>query len=1124
MGIRSLTSIFRSVALLGALLTPCLLVAADKDPNTSGSGGNWLIKVAPGSDAEETALAAGAVYIGPLKGVDGYHRVRFFRDLASKPDEADWKEQVFQQLAARPEIETFEEDILIVSYPKVFNPADPLFPDQWHLENAGQSGGVPFADARVRPAWDRGLSGEGVVIAIVDEGTQYTHPDLQGNYLSGSGYDYNDDDFDPSPSGINDQHGTAVAGISLADANGIGGLGIAYDAKLVPLRLIAGPYALGEEAEALSYRSGDGSEENVYRKGFSVDIYNNSWGPSDDFGVRYADSSTVLKDALRANSSNGRGGLGNIYVWAAGNGGLNGDNSNYDGYNSLPWTISVGAVGDDNIRSGYSEPGANLLVVAPSGGRGGGILTTDNTGFSGYAPGDEYEDFSGTSAAAPMVSGVVALMLEHRPDLNWRDVQQILALTATPVDFSNPDWSTNAAGLWVNHEYGFGRVDADAATQLATVWPSLGTLISRTGSQTVQRSLFTGIAQESTIAVASSYEVQFVRVTLRLNHSDWGDIRVVLESPSGTQSVLAEPHANANGQGLPGQWTYLSTRHLGEPANGNWKLIVTDDGTGGTGSWTSWSIDVMGHDTAFRDNSHPTGDDLFIETTDFPMEIDILDGLTDPDGDSLEILAVAYPQFSTLRELENGRFSFNMGESKNGWDSFGVLVGDGKGGVLRRMVEVLDPRPVAVNDLYPVTAGATLDLPILSNDRDPDGDPLRILSVTGPNSQFATILETGVVRYTVPLDFTGVARLKYELTDDSDGQSAGWITLVVQDSPELAIQFDGEDDYLRVPPTFQIGMTDNFTAEAWIYPETFGEYVTGFGRIFDRDTFVFFLNGFDHSFYNDRSLVLYVITSDGRAFAINSFPLTINLNRWQHVAVTYNSSDSQPVRMYVDGSQVAVDYPTEVSTTRPSLPISDNRNSPLFIGESDNGARAFNGRMTEFRIWNRVLPASTIADLHDQRLTGSETGLQLYLPLDQTLDSFAVSTGSFKGQVDIFEAQRVPLTLPWNELENHYKLLSDYGNGWWTDRTLGWLYGDAFPWIYTLSLGWAFTGHGTGSNTYFLYPTANNWGWLQTSGSFYPWFYRTGGDSWLWYLEGSALFYDTASSQWVGLTDDLPSN
>ena len=1115
MGPSSLQIIYRLSALLGALFLPSLLGAAGKDAGISGIDGNWLIRVAPGMDAEAAARAAGATYVGPLRGVDGYHRVQFQRQLASKPDDTSWRDQVFRQLEAQPDIQAFEEEILITSYPRVFKPNDPLFPDQWHLENAGQSGGVPFADARVRPAWDRGLSGAGVVIAIVDEGTQYTHPDLQGNYLSGSGYDYNDDDTDPSPVGIDDRHGTAVAGISLADANSIGGLGIAYDAKLVPLRLIAGPYASGEEAEALSYRRED------------VDIYNNSWGPSDDFGVRYADSTTVLKDALRTNTTSGRGGLGNIYVWAAGNGGLNGDNSNYDGYNSLPWTISVGAVGDDNIRAGYSEPGANLLVVAPSGGRGGGILTTDNTGFSGYAPGDEYEDFSGTSAAAPMVSGVVALMLQARPGLNWRDVQQILARTATPVDFANPGWERNAAGLWINHEYGFGRVDADAATQLAVDWPTLGPLISRTGTQTVQRSLFTGISQESSIAVSGNFEVQFVRVTLRLNHSDWGDIRAVLESPSGTRSILAEPHANANGQGLPGQWTYLSTRHLGEPASGQWKLIVTDDGSGGTGSWTSWSIEVMGHDTTFRNNAFPRGDDLFIESTVFPVEVDALAGMTDTDGDPLEILAVSYPQFSTLTALGGGRFAFDMGESKNGRDSFSVLVGDGKGGTVRRMVEVLDPRPVAVNDLYPVTAGTTIDLPILSNDRDPDGDPLRVVSLTGPGSEAATILASNVIRYTVPVDFSGVARLRYELTDDSDGQSSGWITLVVQDSPELAIQFDGEDDFLRVPPTFQIGMNDNFTAEAWIYPETFGEYVTGFGRIYDRDTFVFFLNGFDHSFYNDRSLVLYLITSDGKSYAVNSFPLTINLNRWQHVAVTYNSSDSvQPVRMYVDGAQVPVDYPPEVSTTRPNLPISDNRGSPLYIGESDNGARAFNGRMTEFRIWNRVLPATTIADLHDQRLTGSEIGLQLYLPLDQTLDPYAVSTGSFKGQAEIFEAQRVPMTLPWSELESHYKLISDLGNGWWLDRTVGWIYGDAYPWVYTLPLGWAYTGHGAGSSVYYLYPAANNWGWLQTSSSLYPWFYRINGDSWMWYVEGTtspALFYDSSQSGWIALGDDLPS-
>jgi subtilisin family serine protease len=671
--------------------------------------GQWLIKIAPGLDAIKVASSLGAEYIEPLEGVDGYHRVRFFEELVQRPDELPLADAVNEQLSARSEITAFEQVRMITSYPRLFEPQDPRFPDQWHLENIGQSGGVPFSDARVRPAWDQGLSGQGVTIAIVDEGIQFRHPDLEPNWWVGSGYDYNDDDSDPSPSGNTDRHGTAVAGISLAASNTTGVVGIAHNARLVPLRLIAGPYDLGEEAEALSYRKQD------------IDIYNNSWGPSDDFGVRYADSSSTLKDVLRDNTVNGlgRGGLGNIYVWAAGNGGLNGDNSNYDGYNSLPYTISVGAVGHDDIKAGYSEPGANLLVVAPSGGRGRGILTTDNTGFSGYSDGDEYENFSGTSAASPMVAGVVGLLLEARPDLNWRDVQQILALTASPIDFSNEDWQQNGAGYWVNHDYGFGRVDAAAAIELARDWPSLGTLLSASGQELIQQSLVTNIAKLGSITINQSFEVQFVRVTLRLHHGDWGDIRVELESPSGTRSELALPHANANSSGQPGTWTYLSTRHLGEASNGLWRLRVTDEGTGGSGSWVNWSIELMGHDAGSRDNAFPEAETLAVSSTAFPVEIDALSGITDPDGDPLEVLAVQHPRAGNLASLGEGRFAFTMGETKDGRDTFSILVGDGKGGVVRRMVRVLDPRPVGANDLYTIATGTTVDLPVLSNDRGP---------------------------------------------------------------------------------------------------------------------------------------------------------------------------------------------------------------------------------------------------------------------------------------------------------------------------------------------------------------------------------------------------------------------
>lgn len=1080
--------------------------------------GAWLIHVERGEDARELARAAGATYLEPLDGVPGVHRVRFLGTLQSRPGGQNLADRARAQLDAQPGIRAFEPEAWLTRVPKSFAPPDPRFPEQWHLENVGQSGGILAADARVRPAWDAGFSGEGVVIGVVDEGIEYTHPDLRPNWLVGSGYDYNDRDTDPSPSGEDDRHGTAVAGISLAASNQRDGLGVAYNAQLVPLRLIAGSFRSGDEAEALSYRKQE------------VDIYNNSWGPSDDFGVRYVDISQTLKTALAENAANGRGGLGNIYVWAAGNGGLNGDNSNYDGYNASPYTISVGAVGHDDIRATYSEPGANLLVVAPSRGTGAGILTTDNTGSSGYATGDVYENFSGTSAATPIVSGVVALLLEKRPDLGWRDVQQILALTATPVDFASGSWRRNGAGHWVSHEYGFGRVDAAAALALAEGWPLLGNMQTATASYSAGFGPGVRIPEGQTLSQPVSFSeqirIQHVQVRVTLNHSDWGDLRIELVSPGGTRSTLAEPHGNANSSGDPGTWSYLSTHYLNELSAGLWTLEITDSGSGGTGRLSRFSIEVWGTAPAPSPNASPEAEDLFLESVVYPIHIDLLDGVEDPDGDPVEIISVQPPRSGSILEGGDGTYAFTMGETKNGTEHFSVLYSDRRGAVLRRVVEVLDPRPVGRNDLFPVLSDRATVLPVLRNDLDPDGDALRLTGLSGSFPGTAGITPEGEIRYTPPAGYSGVARIQYTLTDDSDGESSGWATAIVQETADVALNFDGIDDYLLFPATPELRMEDAFTAEAWIYPEDWGEYVTGFGRIFDRDTFVFFLNGFDHTFYNDQSLVAYFVLDSGEGVAANSVGGVIRLNEWQHVAVSYNSSDgANPVRLYVNGEPVALSFPLTDST--PSFtPISSNAAYPLFMGESDSGARAFKGSMSEFRVWERVLSPELVRARHDRRLSGTEDGLSLYLPLNRTLEPVAFSVAGIDSTADIFEAQRVPLELPWAALERHFSLLQDDGSGWWQERTLGWLYGDRYPWVYLPYFDWVYAGWEERGNRYLMYRPGENWGLLRTESGLFPWFYHYANEDWFLYLEGSsspAWFYASGADTWLSGDQSFPA-
>jgi len=471
-------------------------------------------------------------------------------------------------------------------------PNDPLFATQWHLRNTGQSGGTAGEDARLPAAWDV-ATGAGVVIGVVDDGVQGSHPDLSANYRADLSYDFNGNDVDPSP-GTGDDHGTAAAGVAVARGNNaLGVSGTAPAAGLAGIRLIAQTTTDQEEADGLTHRLQD------------IDIYSNSWGPNDD-GVTLEAPGPLTRAAFARGVTTGRGGLGSIYVWAAGNGLDVDDNSNYDGYANSRYTIAVSAVDHAGRQSWYSEPGANILVAAPSSGGtatvdAGGIVTTDRTGTLGYntastaSGGDYANDFGGTSSATPLVAGVAALMLEANPGLGWRDVQHVLAASARRNDPNDAGWSRNGAGRWINDKYGFGVVDAAAAVNLARTWQNVAAeVVARSGTISVGRAIPDASAGgvSSTFTVGADITVESVEIVFSATHASRGHLQVVLTSPSGTRSVLATPRADT-GDNYAG-WTFSTVRDWGESAAGTWTLTVSDLTAGTAGSFGSWAINVYG--------------------------------------------------------------------------------------------------------------------------------------------------------------------------------------------------------------------------------------------------------------------------------------------------------------------------------------------------------------------------------------------------------------------------------------------------------------------------------------------------------------------------------------------------
>lgn len=358
-------------------------------------------------------------------------------------------------------------------------PNDPLFLHQWHLENRDPEGLRLGVDLAARAAWSVSR-GQGVVVAIVDDGIDPEHPDLEGRRVAELDYNFYRGEASGAPAGDWASHGTPVAGLVAAEAdNALGVAGVAPEARLASWVI----FDRLPEWPSLTFTPTDEQLMDMFQSRSNiVSVQNHSWG--------YAGLSQLGPGPLEAiGISNavrfGREGKGVILVRAGGNGREGLVDANDDGYLTDPSVIAVGAVRSDGRAASYSSPGACLLVAAPSSDANHGfatIVTTDRTGIRGLNQTvatndaadylDEQNGFTGTSAAAPQIAGVAALLLSANPSLTVRDVQQILVHSARQHDRSDPGLATNGAGWIVSHNTGFGVPDADEAAGLARRWPA----------------------------------------------------------------------------------------------------------------------------------------------------------------------------------------------------------------------------------------------------------------------------------------------------------------------------------------------------------------------------------------------------------------------------------------------------------------------------------------------------------------------------------------------------------------------------------------------------------------------------------------------------------------------------
>ncbi|CAF1543589.1 unnamed protein product [Adineta ricciae] len=469
-------------------------------------------------------------------------------------------------------------DELKKDIPEYQTPTDPYFQYQWYLKNVGQAGGKPRLDLNVEEAWALGYTGKNVTTAIMDDGVDYTHPDLMHNYNAAASYDFSSNDRYPYPRYTDDwfnSHGTRCAGeIAAARDNNICGVGVAYDSMVAGIRMLDQPYMTDLiEANSMSHEPD------------MIDIYSASWGPVDDGktvdGPRHATMRAIVKGI-----NEGRHGLGSIYVWASGDGGAN-DDCNCDGYAASMWTISINSAINDGRTALYDESCSSTLASTFSNGRSedpqAGVATTDLYGQCTLK-------HSGTSAAAPEAAGVFALVLEANRQLTWRDMQHLTVLTAKRNQLFDPSkqhlWHVNGAGLEFNHLFGFGVLDAGDMVRHAKDWKPLPTRYhcsagNVTGKRPIPEKGTLKLTINTDACKNTKDEVNYlehVQAFVTLKGSRRGNTVIFITSPLGTRSlILSRRPLDADSTKGFFKWPFMTTHAWAEKAQGTWTLEIRFD-------------------------------------------------------------------------------------------------------------------------------------------------------------------------------------------------------------------------------------------------------------------------------------------------------------------------------------------------------------------------------------------------------------------------------------------------------------------------------------------------------------------------------------------------------------------
>ena len=517
--------------------------------------------------------------------------------------------------------------------------SDPLFKSQWYLKNNGDRGASAGLDVNIAGAWASGYTGKGVRVAINDDGIDINHSEFQGILLKDLTFNsatkatganaYTAGNGGYAPDADANEHGTVVGSIVAMALDGKGMVGMAPNANLVSSLAVSKGSSV--DVPALYNYMTDVAK---------VDVSVNSYGLDPAFSENFWSQSPSQADrsylaAVEKAGQQGRGGLGTVVEVSAGNEGPAKADAAMTGSTNNKYIITAGAMNEFGNKASYSTPGASVLVSSFGGenpdskdqsiNTGFGITSADITGATlGYnktdaANGDYSFQNIGTSYSGPMVGAAAALILQANPLLGFRDVANILALTARAVGTTNNYITTkgdglNFGGMQFSRDVGFGLIDVSAAVRLAASWTdaakTAANWVSSEAKSGSAAATISGTGTTVTANLTKNVIIERMEFDLNLTTATSNDLKAVITSPNGTTITLFdEPMVGKDAASAvwPGTFQIGATAFFGEQSAGTWTLQLIDKNTGTVAEFKELTVRAWGSDVT-ADNHYVLAD------------------------------------------------------------------------------------------------------------------------------------------------------------------------------------------------------------------------------------------------------------------------------------------------------------------------------------------------------------------------------------------------------------------------------------------------------------------------------------------------------------------------------------